>query len=474
MKTIPLLLPAIMFGCVENELAKVSQATDGQPQLRVEPTEIFFGVVQPTLVASEVVTLTNDGDEAVELQSFLLEGAGFTAASAAPIMWLGPGDSTEFWIDYSPVFVEDTGWLTIESSDSSADHVLIPLNGQGAYPLLILDPPVVDFGWVQPNDFAENILTMRNDGLADLTITQSLVVGADFAASVEPTYPMTLAPGEEYQMDLVYTPLTLGEHTGAVWVESNSPAGTSQAQLIGGSSDKPIAECYVDPMEVAPLRQAVTWYGENSYDPSGAAITEYNWVMVTAPSGSTARMPNGGANRYNFVPDLAGTYVAQLTVTNEHNRVSEPCLATLEAIPEESLWIEMFWTHSNDDMDLHLLAPGGSLETNNDCYYMNCVGGGWLDWGTFGVSDDDPSLDIDDIPGLGPENINIYEPADGVYQVYVHDYPSSVYSGANEVTVRIYIGGELEYEETKSISGENSYTRFASVDWSEEPVVIPH
>ena len=49
-----------------------------------------------------------------------------------------------------------------------------------------------------------------------------------------------------------------------------------------------------------------------------------------------------------------------------------------------------------------------------------------------------------------------------------------IYSAANEVTVRIYIGGVLEYEDSKMISGENSYTHFASIDWDDEPVVIPH
>ena len=200
-------------------------------------------------------------------------------------------------------------------------------------------------------------------------------------------------------------------------------------------------------------------------------------MLIDAPTGATATMPTGTSsspNRYNFRPDLAGVYTAQLTVYNEFGRSSEPCITSIEAIPEESLWIEMWWQFPGDDMDLHLLAPGGGLESSNDCYYMNCVGGGWLDWGTIGNPDDDPSLDIDDIPGVGPENINIYEPADGTFQVYVHDFPSSIYSGANQVSVRIYVGGVMEYEDTKTISGEDTYTHFATIEWSEEPVVIGH
>ena len=38
----------------------------------------------------------------------------------------------------------------------------------------------------------------------------------------------------------------------------------------------------------------------------------------------------------------------------------------------------------------------------------------------------------------------------------------------NDVTVRVYIGGVMEYEETKPISGEDTYTLFATVEWGEE------
>ena len=465
----------LTVGCsIENDVGKVQAPISDEPYLIIEPMELNFGVVEPLESVSDVITFRNEGQTAIELIDFNIDGTSFLATSTAPSGWLAPGEEVELWIGYTPVFVEDSGWLTVHTSDPALEEALIPLYGQGAYPLLVLDPPVVDFGWVEPMGAADSGLTMRNDGLADLTITQNLVVGADFSLSTELSLPITLAPGDEQWVDINYSPLTLGEHSGALWVESNTPAGTTQAQLFGGSSDSPIAVCYVDPEEIVPLWDSADWMGEDSYDPSGAEITEYNWVLIDAPTGSAARMPGGTANRYNFVADLAGTYTGQLTVHNEYGRSSEPCITSLDVIPEESLWIEMFWVHSGDDMDLHLLAPGGGLESNNDCYYMNCVGGGWLDWGSLGNSDDDPSLDIDDIPGAGPENINIYEPADGSFEVYVHDFPGSVYSGSNDVTVRIYIGGVIAYEDTKSISGENSYTSFATVEWSEEPIVIPH
>jgi hypothetical protein len=233
--------------------------------------------------------------------------------------------------------------------------------------------------------------------------------------------------------------------------------------------DAPVATCSVSPAVVEAITEPATWSGSGSTDPGGSPLT-YEWTLVVQPWGSAVSMPSGSPtspDRPGFLTDLAGDYVGQLVVTNAEGLSSPPCEAVLVAEPDADLWVEMFWEYPGDDMDLHLVAPGGTLRTPSDCYFMNCVEGSWsggLDWGVTGVGIDDPSLDLDDIPGTGPENINIDEPESGLYTVIVHDYPATVLMHGNQVTVFIYLDGELVWGDSRMISGEDTDTYFAEID----------
>jgi hypothetical protein len=244
------------------------------------------------------------------------------------------------------------------------------------------------------------------------------------------------------------------------------PTPEDSAPPVEPPGDLPIAVCSVSPNPVTPPFEVARWDGRDSYDPNGGEIVSWEWSLVSQPSGSAVHMPAGDAVRNDFAPDLAGEYVGRLVVTNGAGEVSEPCEVILESIPAEDLWVEMFWTHAQDDMDLHLVKPGGQPETNGDCYYANCVGGG-PDWGVRGEEDDDPSLDLDDIPGTGPENINILMPENGEFTVYVRDFTGSTpdFSGTNNVTVNVYLNGSQVWTSTKGISGENTLTPFCRINW---------
>ena len=248
------------------------------------------------------------------------------------------------------------------------------------------------------------------------------------------------------------------------------PAGECDIEnpVVAPDNYKPISVCSVSEDEVSPVWDSVDFIGETSYDPTGYKIIDYAWEIVESPEGSFASLGYDIPNKENFVPDLAGEYVVELVVMNERCVLSDPCQVVVNAVPSQDLWVEMIWELPNDDMDLHLVKDNAAYESEGDCYYSNCVadyGTPSLEWGDLSSDLDDPRLDLDDIENVGPENINIAEPASGKYRVVVHDYPGSENYEANTVTVKIHMNGELVYEESKVISGEDSYTPFAEIDW---------
>ncbi len=459
-----LLLSLTMVGCSNDyDLKRDEPEDEGGPAIEL-PEEVYFGAADVGTELAQTFTINSVGETALSITEVMIDSASpFSVTTFEPGRF-APGESTDVVLTYVASGEEDIGEALVVSDDPDSPHTVM-LFGGGEVPELTITPSSYDFGYLAIDESAETSFALQNTGGATLQITSVDTTQAVFAYALDASLPISLEPGEETTVSVTFTPTSGDIYSGLLEVGSTDPSGVKSAILEGGGAgDQPIAICEADPDVIETLSETTTWKGNNSYDPAGYAITDYEWTLVTRPSGSTARIPSGGANRSGFTADLAGTYQAELVVTNEIGERSEPCTANLEAIPGEDFWIEMFWTHSGDDMDLHLVAPSGSLVGTRDCYYGNCTYGG-LDWGVRGDPTDDPSLDLDDIPGTGPENINIEEPESGTFTVYVHDYPGSVYNGTNDVTVNIYIGGALEWTDTRNVNSEDLYEPFAEIDW---------
>lgn len=134
--------------------------------------------------------------------------------------------------------------------------------------------------------------------------------------------------------------------------------------------------------------------------------------------------------------------------------------------PIDGLVIELTWAHPGDDLDLHLLAPGGVVETETDCYFANCIDWGdgvQVDWGVVGDDSDEPRLSLDDIPGTGPEQIVFSKPGPGTYTVIVVDYPGSVYAEPNPFTISCWFDGVLVGTFTGTTVAEEQHVTVATV-----------
>lgn len=453
-------------GCTEQDykIGKVQTGAGDQARISVTPSALDFGGLSRGETGVQTVTIESVGDVSLELGDIRLAGPdAFTILSAPENELLAPGDTAEVEVAYSPTNTQDAGDIFILSNDPSTPEAVVHLYGVGLIPLLQFDPPVLDLGYASVGDTLTGTIDIVNAGGDVLDVSLVAVLGEGFTA--EPVPALSLAPGDRHAVEVSFTPLLESNYAGEIWADSNTPAGSTKADITATSIEKPVAICSATPQEPYALYDTVTFIGSDSYDPSGGDIVGWEWALISKAEGSSVAMPSGtGSDRTGLVPDIVGDYVAELVVTNDSGESSDPCYTTVEAVPSQDLWVEMYWDVPQDDMDLHLLGPGGSLLSADDCYYANCVGRG-LEWGEAGV-EDNPSLDIDDIPGTGPENINIQEPEDATYTVVVHDYYGSTpdYYGPNSVTVNIYLSGELAWTGVKAISDENQYVNFALID----------
>jgi hypothetical protein len=235
----------------------------------------------------------------------------------------------------------------------------------------------------------------------------------------------------------------------------------------------PVVMCPADIM-TKPLA-TVKLIGTGS-DPDGGVVT-YQWTVTTRPSGSTSQPSTPTSSTTSFFVDLAGTYTITLTVTDdEGNKVS--CIVTITAIPDQDLHVELVWDQQYGDADLHLtragVTPSSAWYTGNDCFFAN-QNAAWPPNGPGGNA----TLDIDDMAGYGPENINITDsPVNGTYEIGVAYYCSyglagkgmtgtvAPGDGPSKAIVKVYCAGSLiaTYENI-ALDKTGRFVDVASVSW---------
>jgi hypothetical protein len=469
------------------------------PEIAVDPEVLELGAVQTRLVHERIVTVGNRGSGSLVVTGVALEPADgpFTIVSAPSSV--GPRGSAplvvSFTVDAPGPHAAD---LVLTSNDPATPRLVVPIRAEGGAPILFVTPNPLGFGRVNEGVGAAQTVTIANDGLHELTLT-SVDLGGDVGfvldAAAGLPLPRTLQPRESVAVVVALQPdaglvaragrdlrddLVVGSDVGDVTVPVSASINLAPVVVnVEERSRRSVVK--------AAVGDIVRLDGSETADPEGDAFTLL-WSVVERPSGSAMTVIGQGQERVRVTPDVVGRAVVRLRATDVHGAFAE---ADVELLPRD-LAIVLRWAAADDagcrafspeqcasfteaerrqrccgqsDLDLHFVAPGGVLgdfgscpvdcdeafcaeesdehvdtcrQTGLDCAYANRT----PEWGARGRADD-PSLDIDDVSGDGPEVITLNEPGDGSYRVLVHYCRDRLGTEPSDATIEIVDEGEV-------------------------------
>lgn len=498
-----LLVVSAAAGCVPDDDARTSDLFepreygdwryDGQPDID-GPERVLMGDLLPGETRLQEIEIANVGRAPLRLDAWRVGGpftVSFPIHDDAPPERLLPGEAVYATIEHTARDQRRAqGALFIDSDDPDEPVFTIDLLANTDAPCLEIAPDQVDFGQrelgarAEASFFASSCSTRS---LVEFSL-EPLVGDPAFSLDADDTY--TLAPGETVELPIRFEPSAPGDYRAELQIISNDelaptrtvtiegrgrPYDCPSAQIAATNANRP-GGAIADPtaqMQAVPL-DTISLDARDSFDPEGTGIDRFEWSLVDRPLGSTNELEAIVDGNAELWMQTAGTYVVELRVWNQLGIEScEPARLQIDVIPDEDIHLQLVWRTPNDrnqtdsngtDVDLHLLHPNADGRWNTspwDCFWRNME----PDWGEAGDPRDNPSLDIDDTNGAGPENINLDNPQVGaVYQVGVYYYSDNNY-GRSEVTSRIYIGGQLFMERSGRVMTNQQFWHVASVEW---------
>jgi hypothetical protein len=485
-----------------------------EPDVVAEPSSVSFGRVEIGVSSSRVVALRNAGGSPLQLADIRLspiDAADFAVSFPTPgqesnpeaddVVWdasVDPGGSVPVRVTFTPSSnTPQSAELLVSSNDPDEATLRVPLTGNAT------DEPVVELGGARAVDapvagethaldFGARVigtthtqrLQIRNSGPGDLVV-DSMDLSGDGAFSIPSAaqlgLPLTLGPDEIREVDVSFTPDAATDVAGTIRLSTNDPvAGELVVRLTGTGSEDACPEAVAlgsvvgssggssSQLNASPL-QTIRLDGTTST----GDVDRFEWLITQRPTNSTARLtPSNTSPNPNLFLDLTGTYVIELTVYSSVNVPScDTARVEILVTPDEVIHIQLVWDTPFDadqsdtdgaDLDLHYLNSLGTWQTSPyDVYWQNVQ----PDWGTPNDPTDDPSLDIDDSDGAGPENINHDNPSPNEdFSVGVHYYDDRDL-GESYATVRIYINGLLRFEKSnRYLEREDTFWYVADID----------
>ncbi|MEQ9501932.1 MAG: choice-of-anchor D domain-containing protein [Deltaproteobacteria bacterium] len=211
--------------------------------LACAPAELDFGRVAVGTCAPWTVRCTNGGNDEVLIDGWGAESIGTPTSpdfvfEDDRFLALEPSGELTVRVEYCPSdFGRDVGHLGVRYRETTSQQKLIylPLSGFSGRASLAATPEPLDFGLVSTIVPMERTLRIANVGQLAVEVSNISPVGPDAAAfQVLNGGSAFLAPGDQREVRVRFSPARVGGHTAAIRVETNdADVDTFDAPVVG-------------------------------------------------------------------------------------------------------------------------------------------------------------------------------------------------------------------------------------------------
>lgn len=275
------------------------QQTPGALTLSAATFDFKTVVVGQT--GSQTLTVTNSGQEPVQLTGLSISNKEFAVTGPSVPRTILPANTLSYKITFTPTASGSAkGTLTI-ASDAKVAAGAVALSGTGekAFADLVLTPASINFGNLTLKSTKTQNVTMQNTGDINMTVQGITVAGAGFGySSISPGF--SLAPNQKVTFQVWFSPKVAGAASATVSFlspnlstpETMSLSGDGVTSTSGGGTNPPPTSHTVHLTWAASTSQVVGYRVYRS-ETSGGSFSVLNGSAVTALSFDDTTVSNG-------------------------------------------------------------------------------------------------------------------------------------------------------------------------------------
>jgi len=310
----------------------------GIPVIVVDPTDLDFGSININSISTKTVKVRNTGNAPLVISSIQFLGtdaASFTLASPDVTFTVNPNESYDLQISFIPTTIGNKSARVVLNHNSAGSNSTINLSGIGVNAAITIQPNSLDFGDILVSSSSSKSIKISNNGSATLTINSLSIAGTNqtmFSLVSAPATPLSVAPGSSVDLNISFSPSSVGSKTAELIISSNASSVDSRIPLSGrgvapGFSITPSPTLDFGSINVSASKNGNITITNTGTAPllvsnlqiSGADVAMFR--RISSPDSSTFSSITLAASQsftftFSFTPTSAGSKSAKVTFTH--------------------------------------------------------------------------------------------------------------------------------------------------------------